>query len=51
MSKSISFDISSDHGYSADAEIERQEYLDETHVDSFQFGVGRLMEAEFEVKD
>ena len=51
MSNIISFDISSDRSYYADAEIERQEYLEETHIDSFQFGVGRLTEAEFEVKD
>lgn len=32
--------------HEADIELERQEYLEETHVESSQYGVGRSAEEE-----
>ena len=51
MSKGISFDIDPDPDFYVDAELERQAYLAETHMESFQFGAGRGMESALDERD
>lgn len=44
MSNGITFDIGIDFGQSTDEDMERMAYLEEAHVESSQFGVGRSAE-------